>query len=82
MGGYYNDELHHRQHTGDVGSAILGNVNGGGHGHKWKAFRLPVALVLIGIPLVYIGPVPGLGMLLVLGGMMSLPVIALAALNR
>lgn len=82
MGGYYNDELHHRQHTGDVGNAVLADFRGGGSGRKWKAFRLPVVLILIGIPLVYVGPLPGLGMLLVLGGVMSLPVIALAALVR
>ena len=82
MGGYYNDELHHRQHTDDVGNAVLGDFRGGGHGRKWKAFRLPLALILVGIPLMFIGPLPGLGMLLVLGGVMALPIIALAALNR
>ena len=41
-----------------------------------------MALILIGIPLIYVGPLPGLGMLLVLGGVTALPIIALAALNR
>jgi hypothetical protein len=81
MGGYYNDELHHRQHTGDVGNAVLADFRGGGKRPKWKAFRLPVVLSLFGILLMYVGPVPGLGMLLVVGGVMALPIIALAALN-
>jgi hypothetical protein len=81
MGGYYNDELHHRQHTGDVGHAVVADFRGGGHGRKWKAFRPAVALILIGIPLMFIGPLPGLGMLLVFGGVMALPIVALAALN-
>jgi hypothetical protein len=82
MSGYYNDELHHRQHTGDVGNAVLGDFRKGGHGRRWKAFRLPVGLILIGIPLMYVGPLPGLGMLLVVGGSFALPIVALAALNK
>lgn len=81
MGGYYNDELHHRQHTGEVGHAILGDFRSGRHRRTWKAFRPPLALILIGIPLMFIGPLPGLGMLLVLGGTLALPIVALAALN-
>jgi hypothetical protein len=82
VGSYYNDELHHRQHTGDVGNAVLGDFRRGGHGRKWRAFWLPVALLVIGIPLLYVGPVPGLGMLMVLGGMLALPMLALSALLK
>ena len=82
MGSDYNDELRHRQHNGDVGNAVLANINSGGHGRNWKAFRLPVALILLGVTLTYIGPVPGLGMLMVLGGVLALPMVALSALLK
>ncbi len=82
VGSYYNDELRHRQHTGDVGNSVLANIHTGGHGRNWKAFRLPVALILLGVPLTYFGPLPGLGMLLVLGGVLALPMVALSALLK
>ena len=82
MGSYYNDELRHRQDTGDVGNAVLGDFRRGGHGRKWRAFWLPVALIVIGIPVTYIGPLPGLGMLMVFGGVSALPMVAVSALLR
>ena len=56
MGDYYNDEMHHRQQTGDVGNAVLRSVHPGiSRRNKIKAFGLPVALILIGVVLVYWG---------------------------
>lgn len=83
MGDYYNEELRHRQRTGDVGNAVLGSARGGvSRKAKMRAFSFPLALIVVGVILVYWGPVPGLGGLMVLGGILGLPMVALSVLLR
>jgi hypothetical protein len=77
VGGYYNDELRKRQHDGDVGHSILANVNAPPRKNTRRLFLLPLGLLVLGILLIYVGPLPGLGMLLVFGGILSLPMIAI-----
>jgi hypothetical protein len=81
VGSDYNEELRHRQQSGDVGHSVLGNVHKiGTRQRRWKAFRLPVSLIIVGIILALVGPVAMLGNLILLGGLMSLPIVALNAL--
>ncbi|MCU0301271.1 MAG: hypothetical protein MUF35_06655 [Candidatus Nanopelagicales bacterium] len=80
MGGYYNDELRHRQLQGDVGHAVLGDFRRGGSGRRWRALLFPVAVLAIGVLLLFVGPLPGLGMVLCIGGVFALPMVALRAL--
>ena len=79
MGGYYNDELRHRQLTGDVGHAVLGDINAAGPGRRWRALRFPLAVLAIGVLLMYVGPVPGLGLFLCVGAAFALPMVAIMA---
>lgn len=81
MGDYYNEELRKRQHDGDVGHAVLGNVNAAaGSKRRWRVLLAPLVVLLVGITLVYVGPVPGLGMVLCLGAMVALPVVVIRGL--
>jgi hypothetical protein len=80
VGDYYNEELRKRQHDGDVGHAVLGNVNTGGAGRRWRALLGPLGVLAVGVLLVLVGPVPGLGMLLTMGAMIALPVVVIRAL--
>lgn len=80
MGGYYNDELRHRQKTGDVGHAVLGNINAvGSRRRRRRALLLPLAVFAVGVLLMYVGPLPGLGMILCLGAMFALPILVIRA---
>lgn len=78
MGGYYNDELRHRQLTGDVGHAVLGNMNAAGSRRsRRRALLFPLAVLAVGVLLMYVGPLPGLGLMLCVGGVFALPIIAI-----
>jgi hypothetical protein len=79
MGDYYNDELRHRQRTGDVGHAVLGNIDSARSGRRWKALLFPLAVLAVGVLLMYVGPLPGLGLMLCVGGVVALPIIAIQA---
>ena len=78
MGGYNTGDLHHRQHSGTAGHAVLASVNP--EGRRWRPLRVPVAVTLLGLLLAMWGPLPGLGMFLVMGGVMGLATTAGLAL--
>ena len=79
MGGQYNDELRHRQATGDVGHAVLADINSAGSGRRWRALRLPCAVLGLGLLLMFVGPLPGLGLFLFVGAMFALPILVIMA---
>lgn len=81
MGPYITNDLRRRQHSGDVGHAVLGSPASSSWKQRRRAFRLPVALVVLGILLSLWGPLPGLGMCLILGAVMGLVVTAMLMLN-
>ena len=78
MGGWNNSELHHRQHQGETGHAVLGSVDGSRK--RWRAFRVPVGVLALGLLLAMWGPLPGLGLVLVIGGVFGLASTALIVL--
>lgn len=79
MRGYDTSDLHRLQHSGEAGNAVLTSVNSTGW-RRWRPLVLPLAVLLVGLVLGMWGPLPGLGMVLVLGGMMATPVVAARAL--
>ena len=71
MNQWNNEELHKRQEDGDVGLwAIDPPV-------RWKNLLVPAVVVLLGVILAVVGPVPGLGVFMVLGGAMAVVITAL-----
>jgi hypothetical protein len=93
MGGYANDELHHRQgKMGDLEQArqstLLGALGdgvgpataGGTVGQpKWRLLLVPLLLILVGLFLLFTPWLPGLGAFLIVAAMIALPVILLQA---
>jgi hypothetical protein len=93
MGGSWEDPgLHHRQSLDDgvvTREGILHNAFYGethvtadpvGPGRTWRRWRIlafPFLLILLGVTLVIYSPLPGLGVLLVCGAAISVPVIIL-----
>jgi hypothetical protein len=69
---YDTSELHHRQDHGDVGGAVLGSVDTALSRGRWRALRIPAGLLGVGMVLAAWGPLPGLGLFLVLGGVLGL----------
>jgi hypothetical protein len=66
-------ELRRRQRDGEVGLFRFDTPPG----HSWRrAIRVPLVVVLAGLLLAVVGPLPGLGVVLVLGGV-SAAVIAI-----
>ena len=76
MGKYDTSDLHRRQHSGDVGHAVLGSAAKFSSKRRWRAFRIPLALLALGILLSLWGPLPGLGMVLIVGGISGLVLTA------
>lgn len=80
MGGYYNDELRYRQRTGEVGHAVLGNISGAGSRRgRRRALLFPLGVLAVGVLLMYVGPLPGLGLMLCVGAVFALPIVAITA---
>lgn len=78
MGGQWNDDLRRRQQDGDVGFFRLSGSTLTGR-RRWVPFRLPVALLVVGLLLSFVGPLPGLGLFLITGAVGGLMVTALLA---
>jgi hypothetical protein len=78
MGSQWNNDLHRRQETDDVGLFRISGSRLSGR-RRWMPFRTPLGLLVVGILLTQYGPVPGLGALLVLGAIGGLLVVALLA---
>jgi hypothetical protein len=76
MGQYDTGDLYRRQHQGDVGNAVLGSVDAAGSRRRWRALRVPVGVMGVGMVLSLWGPLPGLGVFLVAGGVMGLALTA------
>lgn len=91
MGGSWEDPgLHHRQslddgvatregilHTTFYGHVTTDPVGPGRTWRRWRILAFPFVLILLGVVLAYESPLPGLGVLLVCGAAMSVPVIIL-----
>lgn len=76
MGKYDTSDLHGRQYSGDVGHAVLGSGGKFSSKRRWRAFRVPLAVLALGILLALWGPLPGLGMVLTVGGVAGLVLTA------
>lgn len=76
--GNWNDDLHRRQQTGETGHAVLGSTDRiiGGSRRKWRPLRVPVIVLALGFLLAFVGPLPGLGVFMIMGGAMGLAVSA------
>ncbi len=72
MGNYDTSDLYRRQHTGETGHAVLGSTTKFHSRRRWRVFRIPLALIGLGILLALWGPLPGLGMVLTIGGVLGL----------
>jgi hypothetical protein len=72
---YDTSDLHRRQDSSDVGHAVLGSTTKP-TSRRRRAFLVPVGVLALGFLLAMWGPVPGLGLMLVLGGAMGLVVTA------
>lgn len=71
MKGYDTSELHGRQLSGEVGHAVLGS-SARSTRRRRRALLVPLAVLALGILLGLWGPVPGLGMVLTIGGLLGL----------
>jgi len=73
--GVWNDDLRRRQQAGEVG--LVGRSGQGG-GFR-RGVYLPLAVAVVGLVLVFVGPVPGLGVFLVMGGLLAAPLAFVSA---
>ena len=76
MGQYDTGDLYRRQHTNEVGHAVLGSSAKSSSKPRRRAFRVPLAVLALGILLAMWGPLPGLGMVLTVGGIAGLVITA------
>jgi hypothetical protein len=67
-----NEDLRKRQSSGDVGFLRPNGPNGR---MRWKGLLIPAVVTLAGLVLLYVGPLPGLGMVLFIGGLSAAAVI-------
>lgn len=72
MGQYDTGDLHRRQQTGDVGHAVLGSPSKVLSRRRRRALLVPLTVLALGILLGVWGPLPGLGVVLTIGGLMGL----------
>ena len=77
----YNSDLHHRQEVGDFGHTVLSNQERVTSKKRWKYMLFPATVMLVGILLGAWGPLPGLGVMLVIGGSMGMVLTVIAAFN-
>ncbi len=71
MGQYDTSDLYRRQHTDEAGHAVLGSGLKSTKKRR-RAFLLPLVVLVLGILLGMWGPLPGLGMVLTIGGLMGM----------
>jgi hypothetical protein len=76
MGQYDTGGLYRRQHTDEAGHAVLGSSAKLSSKQRRRAFLVPLVVLVLGILLGVWGPLPGLGMVLTLGGVMGLVMTA------
>ena len=76
MGKYDTSDLYRRQHADEAGHAVLGSAAKFSSKQRRRAFRIPLALLALGILLSLWGPLPGLGMVLIVGGVAGLVITA------
>lgn len=43
---------------------------------RWRALLFPLAVLAVGVRSMYVGPLPGLGLMLCVGGVFALPIMA------
>jgi hypothetical protein len=76
--GQFNEDLHHRQSAAETGHDILASpdrvVNLGRS--RWRPLLFPVLLVGLGFLLAFVGPLPGLGLFLIMGGTVGVMITA------
>lgn len=76
--GQFNEDLHHRQTAAETGHDILASpdrvVNLGRS--RWRPMIFPVLLVGLGFLLAFVGPLPGLGVFLIMGGTVGVMITA------
>ncbi len=65
MNQWNNEELRKRQADGDVGFLRANSPVSRG---RWRALLIPACVMLLGLILLYVGPLPGLGFFLFIGG--------------
>jgi hypothetical protein len=65
-----NEEMRRRQSQDDVGF-----LTGSRTRPMWRGLLVPAVVLVVGFVLVYVGPVPGLGVFLVIGGLMAAGVV-------
>lgn len=75
MGSYDTSDLYRRQHNDEVGHAVLGSAARSSSGRR-RALRVPGGLLVLGVVLALWGPLPGLGLVLTIGGVMGLAMTA------
>ena len=80
MGNYDTGDLYRRQHTGETGHAVLGSIETSARRRR-RALRIPLVVLAVGLLLAVWGPLPGLGMVLIIGGVMGLVMTAVRMLN-
>jgi hypothetical protein len=78
---YDTSDLHGRQYSSDVGHAVLGSDAKSSSKRRWRAFLIPLVVLALGILLGMWGPLPGLGMLLTVGGVGGLVATAFLMLT-
>lgn len=75
MGMYDTGDLHRRQDSSDVGHAVLGSPTKS-TSRRRRALLVPLGVLALGILLAMWGPLPGLGLVLTLGGTLGLVLTA------
>jgi hypothetical protein len=80
MGKYDTSDLHGRQRSGDMGHAVLGSTDKS-TSRGWRTFLIPLVLLALGILLALWGPLPGLGLILIVGGVGGLVATAFLSLG-
>lgn len=75
MGHYDTGDLYRRQHTDEVGHAVLGS-SAKSTKRRRRAFIVPLVVLVVGILMGMWGPLPGLGLVLTIGGVMGLVMTA------
>lgn len=75
MGIYDTSDLYRRQHDDEAGHAVLGSAAKSTSGRR-RALLVPVGVLALGVLLALWGPLPGLGAVLTIGGVMGLAMTA------
>ena len=76
MGSYDTSDLRRRQQADEVGHAVLGSTIKFSSKQRRRAFLIPLVALALGILLALWGPVPGLGLVLTIGGVSGLVLTA------